>query len=116
MTRKADVRVLAATNVDLEAAVKAGLFREDLLYRLNVVEIFIPPLRERREDILPLAEGLLMFFGRQNHRRNLKFSEEAKQALKAWDWPGNVRELRNAIERAVLLSQRRNNRLGKFNH
>ena len=105
MTRKADVRVLAATNVDLEAAVKSGLFREDLFYRLNVVEIFIPPLRERREDILPLAEGLLMFFGRQNHRRNLMFSEEAKQALKAWDWPGNMRELRNAIERAVLLSQ-----------
>ena len=107
VTRKADVRVLAATNIDLEAAVKAGLFREDLLYRLNVVEIFIPPLRERREDILPLAEGLLMFFGRQNHRRNLKFSDEAKAALNAWDWPGNVRELRNAVERACCLVKER---------
>ena len=105
MTRKADVRVLAATNIDLEAAVKAGNFREDLLYRLNVVEIIIPPLRERREDIMPLAEGLLNFFGRQNHRRNLKFSEQAKQALNTWNWPGNVRELRNVIERAVLFSR-----------
>jgi two-component system, NtrC family, response regulator AlgB len=105
ITRKADVRILAATNVDLEAAVKAGQFREDLFYRLDVVEILIPPLRERREDILPLAEGLLMFFGLQNHRRNIKFSEEAKQALMAWDWPGNVRELRNVVERAILFSQ-----------
>jgi NtrC-family two-component system response regulator AlgB len=105
VTRKADVRVLTATNIDLEAAVKAGYFREDLLYRLNVVEIIIPPLRERREDILSLAEGLLNFFGRQNHRRNLKFSEQAKQALNTWDWPGNVRELRNVIERAVLFSR-----------
>jgi two-component system, NtrC family, response regulator AlgB len=105
VTRKANVRVLTATNIDLEAAVKAGYFREDLLYRLNVVEIIIPPLRERQEDILPLAEGLLNFFGRQNHRRNLKFSEQAKQALNAWDWPGNVRELRNVLERAVLFSR-----------
>lgn len=104
ITRKADVRVLAATNVDLEVAVKLGHFREDLLYRLNVVEIIIPPLRERREDILPLAEGLLTFFARQNHRRNLNFSEAARQELRVYNWPGNVRELRNAIERAVLLS------------
>jgi two-component system, NtrC family, response regulator AlgB len=105
ITRKADVRVLAATNVDLEAAVREGRFREDLLYRLNVVEISIPSLRQRREDILPLAEGLLTFFARQNHRRNLRFSEEAKKALQSWDWPGNVRELRNAVERAVLLNR-----------
>ncbi len=104
ITRKADVRVIAATNIDVEAAVKGGRFREDLWYRLNVVEIMVPPLRERREDILPLAEGLLTFFARQNHRRNLRFTEEARQTLKAWNWPGNVRELRNAIERAVLLS------------
>jgi two-component system, NtrC family, response regulator AlgB len=102
--RKADIRILAATNVDLEAAVKKGHFREDLWYRLAVVEILLPPLRERREDILPLAANLLTFFARQNHRRNLKLSEEAMQALEAWDWPGNVRELRNAVERAVLLS------------
>jgi len=102
-TRKANIRVLAATNIDLESAVKTGRFREDLFYRLDVVEIVIPPLRDRREDIVPLAEGLLAFFARQNHRRILGFAEEASEALKNYEWPGNVRELRNAIERAVLL-------------
>ena len=102
-TRKADVRVIAATNIDLEAAVKARAFREDLFYRLNVVEIVIPPLRERREDIAPLAEHLLAFFAKQNHRSTLGFTEEAIEALKSHDWPGNVRELRNAVERAVVL-------------
>jgi NtrC-family two-component system response regulator AlgB len=102
-TRKANVRILAATNVDLESAVKAGRFREDLFYRLDVVEIVIPPLRERREDIVSLAEGLLAFFARQNHRRILGFAKEASEAIKNYEWPGNVRELRNAIERAVLL-------------
>jgi NtrC-family two-component system response regulator AlgB len=103
-TRKADVRLLAATNVDLETAVKAGAFREDLFYRLNVVEIVIPPLRERPEDILPLAERLLAFFARQNHRRFPGFTSDAEEAIKTYAWPGNIRELRNAIERAVLLS------------
>jgi NtrC-family two-component system response regulator AlgB len=102
-TRKADVRIIAATNVDLEAAVKAKTFREDLLYRLNVVEIHMPPLRQRREDIPLLAEHLLAFVARQNHRPTPGFSAEAAKALEAHDWPGNVRELRNAIERAVLL-------------
>ena len=102
-TRKANVRILAATNIDLESAVKTGRFREDLFYRLDVVEIIIPPLRDRREDIVSLAEGLLVFFARQNHRRILGFAEEASEALKNYDWPGNVRELRNAIERSVLL-------------
>jgi len=102
-TRKANVRILAATNIDLEAAVKTGRFREDLFYRLDVVEIVVPPLRDRREDIVPLAEALLAFFARQNHRRILGFAEEASEALKNYEWPGNVRELRNAIERAVLL-------------
>jgi two-component system, NtrC family, response regulator AlgB len=102
-THKANVRIIAATNVDLEAAVKAKAFREDLFYRLNVVEIIIPPLRERREDIIPLAEHLLAFFAKQNHRTTLGFTEEAASALQGHDWPGNVRELRNAIERAVLL-------------
>lgn len=102
-TRRADVRVLAATNIDLEAAISAGRFREDLFYRLNVVEIVIPPLRERREDIVPLAEALLAFFARQNHRRILGFSAEASTAIENYEWPGNVRELRNSIERAVLL-------------
>ena len=102
-TRKADVRIITATSVDLAAAVKAGRFREDLFYRLNVVDIVVPPLRERQEDILPLAERLLAFLARQNHRRILGFSEAAEAALQHYPWPGNVRELRNVIERAVLL-------------
>jgi two-component system, NtrC family, response regulator AlgB len=103
VTRKADVRIITATSVDLAAAVKAGEFREDLFYRLNVVEIVVPPLRERREDILPLAERLLAFLARQNHRRILGFNTAAQAALQHYPWPGNVRELRNVIERAVLL-------------
>jgi NtrC-family two-component system response regulator AlgB len=103
-TRRADVRVMAATSVDLAQAVKAGRFREDLFYRLNVLDIVVPPLRERREDILPLAERLLAFFARQGHRRLLRFSDAAQQALQHYSWPGNIRELRNVIERAVLLS------------
>ena len=103
VTRKANVRFIAATNVDLETAIAAGRFREDLFYRLNVIEIVIPPLRERREDILPLAEKFLIFFARQNHRQAIELSDEAEEALKSYDWPGNVRELRNAVERAVLL-------------
>ena len=79
-------------------------FREDLFYRLNVVDIMVPPLRERQEDILPLAERLLAFFARQNHRRILGFTDAAQEALQHYPWPGNVRELRNVIERAVLLS------------
>lgn len=102
-TRKANVRIVAATNMDLESAIKAGRFREDLFYRLDVVEVTIPPLRERREDIISLAEALLAFFARQNHRRILGFSEGASEALKNYEWPGNVRELRNSIERSVLL-------------
>jgi NtrC-family two-component system response regulator AlgB len=102
-THKADVRIIAATNLDLEMAVAAKQFREDLFYRLNVVDIVIPPLRERREDILPIAERLLAFFARQNHRQTPCLSEDARRVLQAYDWPGNVRELRNAIERAVLL-------------
>ena len=102
-TRKADVRVITATSMDLANAVKAGSFREDLFYRLNVVEILMPPLRERLEDILPLAERLLAFFGRQSHRRILGFTPAAQEALQHYPWPGNVRELRNAVERAVLL-------------
>ncbi len=103
VTRKADVRIIAATSLDLEVAVKDRYFREDLFYRLNVVEIVVPPLRERREDILPLAERLLAFFARQNHRRVQGFTNEARDRLRDYDWPGNVRELRNTVERAVLL-------------
>jgi NtrC-family two-component system response regulator AlgB len=103
-TRKADVRIIVATSVDLAEAVKVGRFREDLFYRLNVVEIIIPPLRERQEDILPLAERFLVFFARQNHRGLLGFTAAARAALQHYHWPGNVRELRNVLERAVLLS------------
>jgi len=103
VTRKADVRILAATNIDLETAVKAGRFREDLFYRLNVIQIEIPPLRDRPEDLAQLAERLLAFHARQNHRMFLGFSEEAFSALREYAWPGNVRELSNVIERAVIL-------------
>ena len=103
ITRKADVRVIAATNVDLEKAVRDGRFREDLFYRLNVIQLEIPPLRERQDDIAPLAERLLQFFGRANHRQFLGFTEEALKALRNHTWPGNIRELRNIVERAAII-------------
>jgi NtrC-family two-component system response regulator AlgB len=102
-TRKADVRIIAATNRDLDADVKAGRFREDLFYRLNVFPIDVPPLRERPEDIVPLAERLLAFFGRAGHRTFQGFTPEALEVLRNYSWPGNIRELRNAIERAAIL-------------
>jgi two-component system, NtrC family, response regulator AlgB len=102
-TRHADVRVVAATNRDLEADVKTGRFREDLLYRLNVIEVTLPPLRERPEDILRLARWFLAFFARSARRALPELSRAAEQTLVAYAWPGNVRELRNAIERAVIL-------------
>ena len=102
-TRKADVRVISATNADLEEDVKSGKFREDLLYRLNVIQLEIPPLRERTEDVGPLAELLLAFFGRKYHNDFIGFTEEALLGLKQHLWPGNIRELRNTIERAAIL-------------
>src|SRR3984957_6374021 len=96
-----DARILAASNRNLEEEVKAGRFREDLFYRLNVVELNIPPLRERREDILPLAAK---FIGELTKGR-ARFSETVAACLENYSWPGNVRELRNAMERAVLLSR-----------
>jgi NtrC-family two-component system response regulator AlgB len=102
-TRKGDVRVIAATSVDLQAAAKTGAFREELLYRLNVFEITLPPLRERREDIRPFAEQFLAFYAKQNHRHLSGFTEEALQTLESYSWPGNLREFRNAIERAAIL-------------
>ncbi len=102
-TRVCDVRILAATNRDLHTAVNKGVFREDLLYRLNVIEIELPPLRQRHNDILPLAEHLLQFFARQAGKPGCKFTEEAQTAVLKYPWPGNVRELRNAIERGVIL-------------
>lgn len=103
-TRTADVRVIAATNRDLKADVAAGRFREDLLFRLEVVELTLPPLRERPADILPLARASLATFARQTNRRLTGFTPEAEAALLAYGWPGNLRELRNAAERAALLA------------
>jgi two-component system, NtrC family, response regulator AlgB len=104
-TRKADVRIIAGTNRDLDKALKEGQFREDLFYRLNVIQIEIPPLRERPEDMAVLAERLLAFFGQARHHLFLGFTPEALQALKQYHWPGNLRELRNAVERAAILCQ-----------
>jgi NtrC-family two-component system response regulator AlgB len=103
-TRACDVRILAATIRDLEAAAAAGSFREDLLYRLNVIEVVLPPLRQRSRDILPLADHLLRFFARQSGKPVAGFTDEARAALARYPWPGNVRELRNAIERGVILA------------
>jgi len=102
--RHADVRILAATNRDLEQSVAEGRFREDLLYRLNVITLEIPPLRNRREDVLLLADRFLALCGREVRKPALRFSDEARRALLAHTWPGNVRELRNAVERAAMLS------------
>jgi NtrC-family two-component system response regulator AlgB len=103
-TRKADVRLLAATNRNLPSEVAAGRFREDLYYRLNVIEIELPPLRQRPRDVLPLAEHLLQFFARQAGKTLTGFTEPAREAITRHSWPGNLRELRNAIERGVILS------------
>jgi transcriptional regulator with PAS, ATPase and Fis domain len=102
-TLKADVRVIAATNRDLIAAMKRGEFREDLFYRLRVFEIRLPALRERRDDILPLTETFLGDLERTLGQRTAGLSREAREILLAYDWPGNIRELRNALERAVIL-------------
>jgi Nif-specific regulatory protein len=102
-TLKADVRLIAATNRDLEAEIRTGNFRQDLFYRLNVVQFEMPALRERREDVLILAEAFLCKFSRKMNRRIRGISAQAKKLLHAYDYPGNVRELENAIERAVVL-------------
>jgi NtrC-family two-component system response regulator AlgB len=101
--RQADVRVIAATNADIEKRVAEGRFREDLFYRLNVISLTLPPLRERPEDILPLATDFLRYFCRTNHKSILGFNEEASGRIGRYAWPGNVRELRNTVERAVIL-------------
>ena len=103
VTRHADVRIIAATNIDLEKSVREGRFREDLFYRLNVIQIEIPPLRSRPDDIVVLANRLLVFFGRNCHKSVQGFTAEAMELLKGYGWPGNIRELRNVIERAVIL-------------
>jgi NtrC-family two-component system response regulator AlgB len=102
-TRQGDVRIIAASNRDLKAMVAAGQFREDLYYRLRVVELALPPLRERRDDILPLAEELLTRARQRTRGTVRRFSDEAKAILTRYSWPGNVRELSNSVERAAIL-------------
>jgi len=99
-----DVRIIAATNKILKEAVTKGEFREDLYYRLNVVPLFIPPLRERREDILPLALDIMQFFNKELKKNFVGFGAAAAELLQRYPWPGNIRELRNVIERTMILS------------
>lgn len=101
----ADVRVIAATNKKIEADVGAGRFREDLFYRLNVISIRLPPLRDRREDILPLAEEFIRKIAKEMKCPAKRMSEDAAAVLTAYPWPGNIRELKNAIERAMILCE-----------
>ena len=101
VTRNADVRIISATNVDLQEAIRDGRFREDLLYRINVIQIDLPPLRQRPQDLQELALGMLAHFRRG--KTPMQFTPESLAALKSYDWPGNVRELRNAIERGRSL-------------
>jgi two-component system, NtrC family, nitrogen regulation response regulator NtrX len=103
---RVDVRLIASTNKDLEEEIAKGNFREDLFYRLNVVPFFVPPLRERKQDIPLLAREFLAEFGRQYGRPRIEISEEALEALGRYHWPGNVRELKNVMERVLILNPR----------
>lgn len=104
-TIKVDVRIIAATNKDLEKMVQEGTFREDLYYRLNVIQIHIPPLRERREDIPVLIYYFLDKFNKI-YGKNLKISDELVELLTNYDWPGNIRQLQNTLERMVILAKK----------
>ena len=99
-----DVRVIAATNKDLEEEIARGNFREDLFYRLNVIPFFVPPLRDRKEDIPLLVKEFLQQFGAQYGRPHVEMTEDALAALRQYHWPGNVRELRNLVERVLILN------------
>jgi DNA-binding NtrC family response regulator len=103
--KKADVRIVAATNRDLESEVKKGNFRDDLYFRLNVVTLHIPPLRERKEDILPLFRFFISRFNEQFKKEFLQISKEAEETILSYSWTGNIRELRNTVERIVLLER-----------
>jgi DNA-binding NtrC family response regulator len=110
--RQVDVRIIAATNTDLKQAVEEGSFREDLFYRLNVIAIALPPLRERREDILPLAQHFIRKYADENNRQiSDQIGPDVLTLLEAYNWPGNVRELENVMERAVIIA--RGERLGR---
>jgi DNA-binding NtrC family response regulator len=102
---KTDCRIIAATNRKVEEAIRDGKLREDLFYRISAVSVHLPPLRERREDILPLANAFLKRFAAQANRDISGFSDEAAERLRSFDWPGNVRQLQNEVQRAVLLSE-----------
>jgi DNA-binding NtrC family response regulator len=99
-----DVRMIAATNKNVTAALRTKELREDLYYRLSVIELYIPPLRERKEDVLPIVEHFLAIFTRKYAKPELRFSEESLHLLTGYEWPGNVRELRNVVERALVIS------------
>ncbi len=101
-----DVRIIAATNRNVEDAVRHGSFREDLYFRINVFPVTVPPLRARREDIDPLVDFFLQRFARELHRPGLRITDEARASLRAHDWPGNIRELQNCVERAAILCDR----------
>lgn len=101
-----DIRVIAATNKDVERGIREGTFREDLYYRLNVVSVYLPPLRERKEDILALADFFLKRFNRKVGRKIREIPEDVLKVLTGYDWPGNVRELENVVERVVVLATR----------
>ena len=109
-TIKVDVRIIAATNNDLRQMVEEGRFREDLYYRLHVINVYLPPLRERKEDITPLAQHFLEKYSLENNKPEMELTADALDLMMEYDWPGNVRELENVIERAVVLSN--GNRLG----
>jgi DNA-binding NtrC family response regulator len=103
VTRRSDVRVVSATNIDLPRAIAAGTFREDLFFRLNVIELYVPPLADRPDDIAPLAEHFLARFAAKEGKPAIKIGDEAMAVLTAHEWAGNVRELENRIQRAVLV-------------
>jgi DNA-binding NtrC family response regulator len=103
-TIKIDVRIVAATNCDLHQMMDDGRFREDLYYRLHVINVYLPPLRERKEDIPLLAQHFLEKYAEENNRREIELTAEALDLMMDYDWPGNVRELENVMERAVVLS------------
>ena len=102
--RKTDVRIVAATNVNMAQAIRDGRFREDLLYRISVVPLMLPPLRERRQDIIPLVQNFMEHFCRRYNQLPFALNQEETAVLRSYDWPGNIRELKNVIERAVILN------------
>ncbi len=104
-TLRIEARLIAITNFDLQAAIASGQFREDLFFRLNILPLAVPPLRERRADILPLADHLLASLGAIHNRPDSKLSDAARRTLSTYAWPGNIRELRNVLERAIVFGK-----------